>query len=104
MEVEGSLLKNMLHKIICLSDDNKSWTTQACGFILTGNKSKRTVLAKLHRKKCETCKNIDVSKCVEIPLDVIPLRKQSYVDYEYGVNRRQGAFNPDKVYVLENKE
>ena len=91
-------MSNPKNKIV--DDDNHSWTTQVCGYVLTGNNSKRTLQAKLHRKKCNICKNINVKHCVEIPAEFLPLNKQSWIAYERGVNTRVGEFNIQKHYYL----
>lgn len=83
-------------KIKIVLDDNHSLATQDCGYILTGDIRKRTTLAKLHRKKCDICKNISVRDCVEIPARFIPLNKQRWAKYENGVNRKIGEFKIEK--------
>jgi len=89
-----------MSKIRLVNDENYDWTTLACGYRVTGKETKRTLQTKLHQKKCKTCTSIDIKTLVAIPQDIVPLNKQTYRDYERGVNTGVGAFNIQKHYYL----
>ena len=73
----------MTRKTMMIDDDNQSMKSLPCGFVLNGNKSKRTFVSKIHKKKCSMCKFLTIDEMVYIPAD----GNVDYLSYERGETR-----------------
>ena len=72
----------MSHRSILVNDDNFSYKELVCGYKLSGKESKRKLQLKLHKKKCDICKKLNMNSDV-IDTDV-PKKKQKYEEYIKG--------------------
>jgi len=90
-------------KAFMIHDDNQSFVYLPCRYKIVGNLQKRELVCKIHKKKCDVCKNFSVKYLSSVMPDEVPIKKQNWKDYtaeKYVIDKPATMTKAD---FLENK-